>query len=71
MKENPVKPVNGKVADARRALALGLAPLRKPSKPTVALVVRPQTAEEQHRFRTATDALLLEMVRWQMSRRSH
>ena len=70
MKENPVKSLNGKVAGARKALELGLAPLRKPSKPSLTVVVRQQTAEEQHRFRAAADALLLELVRQQMSRRS-
>ena len=35
-------------------------------KPTIAIVARQQTIDEQHRFNTAIDALLVELVRRQM-----
>jgi len=41
----------------------------KSDRPTIALVARLQTADEQHRFKAATDALLRELVRQQISRR--
>ena len=63
-------PLKEKVAVAGRSSKLGLSPPRKPLKATFALVVRHQTNDEQHRFRAATDALLMEMVRQQLGRRS-
>lgn len=38
---------------------------------TFALITRQQTADEQHRFRTAADALLKEIVRQQIGRREN
>jgi hypothetical protein len=40
-------------------------------RPAITLVIRQQTNEEQHRYQPALDALLLEMVRQQISRRRH
>jgi hypothetical protein len=41
----------------------------KDKRQTIIVVARQQNAAEEHRFRTATDALLMELVRQQLGRR--
>jgi len=55
---------NRKIVAATRRLSD-----RKPPKPTLAVVIRQQTSDEQQRFQTALDVLLREMVRQQIRRR--
>lgn len=59
-----------KVAVRHLASESDLASESKRRMPSLTVVARKQTADEQHRFNTAIDALLTEMVRQQMGRRS-
>jgi hypothetical protein len=59
-----------KVAVVRKPLVSGSLPKTDTKSPTI-VVARPQTPDEQHRFRAAADALLAELVRQQMGRGKH
>ena len=70
MAKNNRNVISGKFASpAKTAGAVAVQPRREPTKITV--VIRRQTAEEEHRFTAATDALLAELVRRQLGRRSN
>ena len=62
--------VKKKVKVERRCSNLGVSPKIQRPKPTLSVVARLRTSDEQHRFRAATDALLVELVRRQLGRGS-
>ena len=57
-----------KVAVERNPSVCGPLPGTDAKSPTIVVVARQQTPDEQHRFRAAVDALLAELVRQQMGR---
>jgi hypothetical protein len=70
MKESYMEFQKKKVAVKHGSLESDLSSNPQRPKPSIAIVARQQTIDEQHRFNAAIDALLVELVRRQMGRRS-
>lgn len=71
VKESRRSSVNKKKAVQCCRSDKGLSSRSRLSAENIAIVVRHQTNDEQHRFQSATDALLTELVRQQLGRRSN
>ena len=71
VKESARASVNRKNAVQCGRSDKGLSSRSRLSAESIAIVARHQTTDEQHRFQAATDALLTELVRQQLGRRSN
>lgn len=61
---------NKRVTVKRRPLDSDSLPNSQRTMPKIIVIERQQTLDEQHQFQAATDALLTELVRQQLGRRS-